>query len=54
MMRLVLFLVLVAALATAAGVSATPATAHYVQTPVAWADPAPGDFAAVAETKLQS
>jgi hypothetical protein len=46
MMRLVLFLILVAALATAFGVSASPAAAHCVQTPVGWADLAPGHFAA--------
>jgi hypothetical protein len=46
MKRLVLFLTLVLALATALLVAASPAAAHCVQTPVGFADLAPGHLAA--------
>jgi hypothetical protein len=46
MMRLVLFLTLVFALATALLLMARPAAAHCVQTTVGYADLAPGHFAA--------
>ena len=46
MKRLVLFLTFVCALATALLLMASPAAAHCVQTPVGYADLAPGHFAA--------
>jgi hypothetical protein len=46
MKRLVLFLTLVLALATALLLTASPPAAHCVQTPVGFADLAPGHFAA--------
>jgi hypothetical protein len=46
MKRLVLFLALVLALTTALLVTASPAAAHCVNTPVGFADLAPGHFAA--------
>lgn len=46
MKRLVVFLTLVCALATALLLTASPAAAHCVQTPVGYADLAPGHFAA--------
>jgi hypothetical protein len=46
MKRLVLFLTLVLTLATVLLVTASPAAAHCVQTPVGFADLAPGHFAA--------
>jgi hypothetical protein len=46
MKRLVLLLTLVAVFVTALLVTASPAAAHCVQTPVGFADLAPGHFAA--------
>jgi hypothetical protein len=46
MKRLVVFLTLVCALATALLLAASPAAAHCVQTPSGYADLAPGHFAA--------
>jgi hypothetical protein len=46
MKRLVLFLMVVCAVATTLLVAASPAGAHCVQTPVGYADLAPGHFAA--------
>jgi hypothetical protein len=46
MKRLVLFLVLVCAFVTALLLTASPAAAHCVQTPIGFADLAPGHFAA--------